>query len=125
MNKILVLLFSFGVANIGLCENFKIAGKYLSFTKHASGLLIQNCSEKCEALKVLDIAKYKVSSIVPKRETASSYGSDACSYLLGGKSILGRASNGDGRDFCLFKDDSLVEMYSLTVYLEKNKILKE
>jgi len=125
MKKLILVFFSFFFIDLAFCESFKLAGKDYLFEEHESGLLIQNCKKSCDALKVLKIQKYKPSSLVKGSESVSSYGSDACSLLLGGKSLFGKAMNGDGRDFCLFKDKSLVEMYSLTKYLEKNKIIKE
>lgn len=122
--KILMISLFFFVPNL-YAESFKVAGELLQFEVHKSGLLLKDCKKKCEALKVLSIKKYKASSIIKPGEAVGSYGSEACAKLLGGDSVLGVNMEGDGRDFCFFKDESMIEMNSLSKFLEKEKILKE
>lgn len=120
--KKLIFLLLLGFSLNVFSEAFKINGEILSFKKHPSGLLIKNCEKNCEALKVLSLAKYDPKKIKKTSSLASSYGSTACHNLLGGVSLLGMSLENDGRDFCVFKDKSIVEINSLTIYLKENKV---
>lgn len=115
-----LLCFSFG----SYSEVFKINGEVVNFEEHPSGLLIKNCKKNCEVLKVLSLPQFDPKKIKTKSSMAASLGSTACHYILDGVSILGANLDNDGRDFCIFKDESMVEINSLSRYLEKNKVKK-
>lgn len=106
-------------------ETFKIAGDMLEF-KSVDGLILKGCEKNCEALKV--IKKHKKIDIKKVREGmqfANSVGSDVCARVYKANSLLGVAENKDRRAFCMFKDNSMVEMNSLSAYLVDKKIVKE
>jgi hypothetical protein len=106
-------------------ETFKIAGSFVTFSSRGS-LLLKGCEKDCQALKV--IAKHTKIDLAATRqgmEFVNSIGSDVCSKVYHMRSVLGVAENHDGRAFCLFEDNSMVEMTSLTRHLVKKKYLKQ
>lgn len=106
-------------------ETYKIAGGYVDF-KEKDGLLLKGCEKSCEALKV--IQKHKKIDLKKARQGmkfTNSVGSDVCAQVYHANALLGVAENKDRRAFCLFKDQSMVEMNSLSSYLVKKKIVKE
>lgn len=106
-------------------ETFKLAGEWLEF-KDQDGLLLSGCQKNCDALKA--ISKYKkidLRKVRKEGEFASSIGSDVCDRVYKAKSLLGTAMNRDGRAFCYFPDRSLVEINSLSSYLQQKKIVVE
>lgn len=119
MKILIILLFSFPV----FAESFKIAGKHLDFA-NKDGLILRGCEKSCEALKV--IKKHTKIDMAEVRKGATfvnSTGSDVCDKVYKADSILGVADNQDRRAFCVFKDQSMVEMNSLSQYLIDKKIV--
>lgn len=118
-----VLVFALYLTSLGaFAKHYKVSGNLLEFKKDDSGLLVYGCDKGCEALKVLTISKYDPSTIKRKSQFVASLGSEACHYILGGKTYLGVNMDKDGRDFCVFKDQSMLEINSLSDYLKKHKI---
>lgn len=118
--KILILIF---LSMPVFAESFKIAGSHLEF-KNQDGLLLKGCEKSCEALKVIQKHK-KIDMAEVRKESrfANSTGSDVCDKVYKASSILGVAENQDRRAFCVFKDQSMVEMNSLSQYLIDKKIV--
>ncbi|MGZ3789379.1 MAG: hypothetical protein ACXVLQ_12700 [Bacteriovorax sp.] len=117
---ICTLLFCSISTKIFCDEDFKISGKLLHFESKKEVLVY--CREKtCMALSAFEKSKLHKAPFkdIPEKKYKSSLGSDFCHYALHGKSILGRASNQDGRAFCYFKDHSMIEINSLSAYLKK------
>jgi hypothetical protein len=106
-------------------ETFQIAGDLVEF-KDQEGLLLKGCEKKCEALEI--IKKHKKIDLTKARQGLkyiNSVGSDVCDKVYKAQSLLGMAQNQDRRAFCFFKDQSMVEINSLSSYLAKKKIVKE
>lgn len=119
--KLLIFLTLFSICV--KAESFKIAGETIKFENRV-GMLVAKCENQCLALKKIDQFK----SIDLKKNRAheqfiGSIGSDVCQFIYKANSILGVASNRDQRAFCLFQDGSMVEINSLSLYLEKKKIV--
>ena len=76
--------------------------------------------DSVKKFKTIKLDKYRK----PQRY-ANSLGSDVCSHVYNGGSILGQAENKDRRAFCVFKDGSMIEINSLTSYLKSKKIVRE
>lgn len=119
MKFLFVVLMTFPV----FAENFKIAGGHVEF-KLKDGLLLKGCEKSCEALKVIQKhAKIDMTEVRKGSSFANSTGSDVCEKVYKANSILGVAANQDRRAFCVFKDQSMVEMNSLSQYLIDKKIV--
>jgi hypothetical protein len=104
---------------------FKISGTFLEFSDF-SGLWVHGCPQgKCAAIETVE--KHQSIDLKKARagmQTTNSVGSDVCARVYGAGSLLGKASNGDGRAFCLFSDRSIIEMNSLSDYLAKKKYVR-
>ena len=123
MMKFLVPLLLF--SNFAFAENFKITGTLVTF-ENKNGLLVSGCEHSCQALKTIE--KYKKIELKKARgheQFAGSVGSDVCRLIYKARSLIGLAMNNDQRAFCVFPDNSLIELNSLTDYLEAKKIVKE
>lgn len=118
---ILSLLFS----TYALAEPFKISGELSEF-KNQDGLLLRGCDKDCLALTTvrnfqhIDLKKERA-----KESYVSSIGSDVCRLVYKANSIIGVNQAKDQRAFCVFKDDSLIEMNSLGQYLKDKKFVTE
>jgi hypothetical protein len=98
-----------------LGESFQIAGKLLEF--HAKeGILSYRCEKSCQALT--QVKQHQAADFTKpgQGQFADSLGSTAC-RVYQGRSLLGKAANGDGRAFCYFDDGSILELNSLTKFL--------
>ena len=87
-------------------------------------MLVAKCENQWLALKKID--QFKSIDLKKNRthkQFIGSIGSDVCQFIYKASSILGIASNSDQRAFCLFQDGSMVEINSLSLYLEKKKIV--
>jgi hypothetical protein len=117
----LILITSFSAR----AESFKIAGEFLDF-QEKDGLVLKGCEKTCEALRVIKKhTKIDLKKARAGMEFTNSVGSDVCDKVYKAQSLLGTSSNKDRRAFCYFKDKSMVEMDSLTLYLVKNKYVTE
>jgi hypothetical protein len=124
MRTFIGLLALFLTTNLR-AEVFTIAGEAMSF-ELKEGLLLWGCEKNCDALKI--IKKHKVIDLVKLRKGMSfvnSVGSDICQLAYKGSAVLGTNAHMDGRAFCVFSDQSMIEMNSLTAYLSQKKILKQ
>lgn len=118
---LLALMISSGVH----AEIFKINGELMDF-KTQDGLLVRNCEKQCLALKsVVSHKKIDLKKIRKKQTYLGSVGSDVCRLVYEGGSVIGIAENRDQRAFCVFKDNSLIELNSLSSYLKEKKIVTE
>ena len=118
---LLTLLISFGAK----AEIFKINGELLDF-KSQDGLLVRNCEKHCLALKSVSAhKKIDLKKIRKKQTYLGSVGSDVCRLVYEGGSVIGIAENRDQRAFCVFKDNSLIELNSLSAYLKEKKIITD
>lgn len=121
----LLLLATLFLSFESYAESFKIAGQLVAF-ESKDGLLLKGCSQTCDALKT--IKKHKKIDMKKARQGmtfTNSVGSDVCAKVYKAGSLLGVAENMDRRAFCIFKDQSMVEMNSLSDYLVEKKIVKE
>ncbi len=122
MKKIIFLLIL--VSNVAFCESFKIGGKEYELANQ-NGLLLFGCEKSCEALKVIKASKkIDLTKLRKGQPYANSVGSDACSLAYKANALIGINSQGDQRAFCLFKDESMVEMNSLSQHLEEKNIIR-
>ena len=106
-------------------ETFQISGSLVNF-ENKNGLLIKGCEKDCLALK--KIAEFKKINLKVARSDEKFFGSigaDVCHLVYKGESILGTIENKDQRAFCVFPDNSLVEINSLSQYLKDKKIVSE
>ncbi len=124
MKKILLVFMLFGSFMIR-AESFLINQKLIEFSDQ-KGVLVANCINQCEAKKHLEKhKKINLRKLRSKARFANSVGSDVCSLVFKGHSLLGLASNRDQRAFCVFRDESMIEVNSLSSYLTENGIVKE
>ncbi len=122
MNKFILigLLLSSSI----LAESFFIKDKVYEFVDF-EGVLISQCQNNCLAKKVI-IKNKKIVQSELKSDSffSNSLGSEVCKKIFKGFSLLGQAHNQDRRAFCVFKDQSLIEINSLTDYLKQKNIVK-
>ena len=121
--KILVLSLFFVSFEIS-AEVFQIGGTGHLFEVKKS-VLVSGCEKSCEALDT--IAKFKKIDLTKARKNLSfvgSTGSDVCKLVYKTKAIIGVNEAKDQRAFCVFKDQSMIEINSLSNYLESQKIIK-
>ena len=122
MNIILLcMLFSF----YSFAEVFQMRGELVDF-KNVDGLLLNGCEKGCEALKT--VAKFKKIDLKRARAGQSfkgSIGSDVCRLVYQVGSVFGSNQDKDQRVFCVFNDNSLIEINSLSLYLARKKIVTE
>jgi hypothetical protein len=117
---IMMLIFS---TKLLLAESFFIFDKVYEFSSF-NDVLVSNCQKKCEAKKKLSaLKKVNLKKFTTKEAFANSPGSDVCRFVFQGESLMGQAQNRDRRAFCVFKDLSLIDINSLTLYLEEKKLL--
>jgi len=115
-----LMFFSFQ----GFAESFRINGGWLEFADK-EGILYYNCPKECLALSAVKMhPKIDIDLVRSKIQNPGSIGSDVCSPVYGGGSVLGIAQNKDGRAFCVFKDSSIIEINSLSSYLVNKGIVK-
>ena len=122
--KILGLSLLF-MSSLAQAEIFKINGELMDF-KVQEGVLVRNCEKQCLALK--SIAAHKkidLKKVRAKETYLGSVGSDVCRLVYEGGSVIGIAENRDQRAFCVFKDNSLIELNSLSSFLKEKKIVIE
>lgn len=106
-------------------EIFKISGDLMDF-KSNDGLLVRNCEKDCLALKTVAAhKKIKLKEVRAKETYLGSVGSDVCRLVYDAGSILGVAQNRDQRAFCVFKDNSMIEINSLSQYLKDKQYVIE
>lgn len=113
------------ISSAALAETYLIEGMEVEFIEKEN-LLLKGCVKDCEAIKV--IKKHSYISLKEARKGlkyTGSAGSDVCHEVYKASSLLGRETKTkDQKAFCLFADGSMVEINSLTRYLEKKKILR-
>ena len=118
---ILTLLFS----TMASAEHYKINGELTEF-KAVDGLLVKGCEKDCLALKaVKKHKKINLKKVRAKEKFLGSIGSDVCRLVYKTNSVIGVAENLDQRAFCVFKDNSLIEINSLSDYLVQKKIVAD
>ncbi|MFP5384668.1 MAG: hypothetical protein ACLGHN_01220 [Bacteriovoracia bacterium] len=121
--KIVILYLMF--ISTADAETFKVAGDLLDFRDH-EGLLVRGCDKKCEALKAVENhKKIDLKKVRAGMKFTNSIGSDVCDKVYQAQALLGVNENQDQRAFCYFKDNSFIEMNSLTNYLVDKKIVSE
>jgi len=114
---LLLPAFAFG-------ESFKISGERYDFSEK-NGLSLYGCEKGCEALKVIESTKkIDLTKLRKGKKYVNSTGSDSCALAYKARATIGVNSGGDQRAFCIFKDQSMVEMNSLSSYLETKNITK-
>ena len=122
MKIIFMFLIFFSFAN---AETYKISGELLSF-ENRDGLLIKGCEKKCLALtKVAEFKKINLKLARSNEKFEGSIGSDVCRLVYKTSSVIGVATNKDQRAFCVFSDNSLIEINSLSKYLTDKKMVSE
>lgn len=120
-----ILLIALMLSSIAFAEVFKISGELIDF-KNQDGLLVRNCEKGCLALKAIAAhKKINLTEARAKETFVGSVGSDVCRLVYGGGSVIGIAENRDQRAFCVFKDNSIVEINSLSHYLKAKKLMME
>lgn len=115
------LLFSTSV----FADYFKIGGELIEF-KAQDGLLVKGCEKKCKALTT--VSKHKKINLKKVRQGEKfhgSVGSDVCRLVYKAGSTIGVMENLDQRAFCVFDDNSAIEINSLSDYLVSKKIVTE
>jgi hypothetical protein len=104
-------------------DTFKIGGELVSF-KNNDGLLVKGCETNCQALAaVTKFKKIDLKKLRGKEQYNGSIGSDVCRLAYKGNSVIGINEDKDQRAFCVFKDNSLIEINSLGQYLTEKKIV--
>lgn len=118
-----ILLIAIFIAATAHAEIYKVNGDLMDF-KNQDGLLVRNCEKDCLALKTVAAhKKIKLKEARAKEPFLGSVGSDVCRLVYDAGSVIGVAENRDQRAFCVFKDNSLIEINSLTQYLKDKKYI--
>ena len=118
-----ILLIAVLMVTAAQAEIFKVNGDLMDF-KNQDGLLVRNCEKGCLALKIVgQHKKIDLKKLRAKEIFLGSVGSDVCRLVYEGGSVIGIAENRDQRAFCVFKDNSLIEINSLTQYLKDKKFV--
>lgn len=119
--KILILGLLLSV--VASAETYKIGGELVEF-KSVDGLLLKGCEKDCQALKtVKKFDKIDLTKARAKETYEASVGSDVCRLIYKANSVIGVNQDKDQRAFCVFKDNSLIEINSLSHYLTEKKII--
>ena len=119
------LLIFFFLIQTAVADVFKISGNLFEF-KNQAGLFVKGCENKCEALRVVSQhQKIDLKKARKKQNFRGSIGSDVCALIYQAKSIIGVNLDQDQRAFCVFPDDSMIEINSLSDYLISKKIVSE
>lgn len=119
---ILAVLISSGALAI---DTFKIGGDLVNF-KNKDGLLLKGCETNCQAFAAITkFKKIDLKKLRGKEQYKGSIGSDVCRLVYKGNSVIGINEERDQRVFCVFKDNSLIEINSLSQYLTEKKIVTE
>lgn len=122
MKIILTFLLFSGLAS---AEIFRIHGELVEL-KARDGLLLKGCEKDCLAVKAVKRhKKISLKKIRAKEQFVGSVGSDVCRLVYQANSVIGTLENLDQRAFCVFKDESLIEINSLSDYLMQKKIVVE
>ena len=122
MSKYFLIVFLVSL-NI-FAETYKISGELVNFESR-DGLLVKGCEKDCLALKVVsEFKSINLKQIRKGQKFEASIGSDVCKLVYKTRSIIGVTEQKDQRAFCVFKDDSLIEINSLSKYLVDKKIIK-
>ncbi len=120
-----ILLIALVVSSAAQADVFKIGGELLDF-RNQDGLLVRNCEKNCLALKAIAAhKKINLKEVRAKETFVGSIGSDVCRLVYDAGSVIGIAENRDQRAFCVFKDNSAVEINSLSQYLKDKKLVVE
>ncbi|HXH76138.1 MAG TPA: hypothetical protein VNJ08_14300 [Bacteriovoracaceae bacterium] len=123
--KLLIFCLSIAMANISYAELFIIAGTPQEFIPQGK-LLLSGCAKQCDALNAIkEHPHINLKEVRKGMKYSNSTGSDVCARVYKADSLLGQAQNRDRRAFCYFKDQSMVEMNSLSAHLIENKIVQE
>ena len=120
-----ILLLSALLSFSSFAEVFQMRGELVEF-KNVDGLLLNGCEKGCDALKT--VAKFKKIDLKKSRARQSfkgSIGSDVCRLVYQAGSVFGSTQDKDQRAFCVFHDNSLIEINSLSLYLTQKKIVTE
>ncbi len=105
-------------------ETFKIEGTPLEF-KSKDGLLIRGCEVMCQVLKTIEKHKnISLSAIRKGKEHTNNVGSDVCTLVYKADILEGTALSGKPVTFCFFRDNTMVEIGSLSRYLTDKKYVK-
>jgi hypothetical protein len=127
MNFLAFLILSFSAQalasnSIGL----KLAGMQYVFLPSTENTFIycRHQSKSCEAKSALvGLKPVTQKQLADGQKMASSVGSSACTVMLKGRSVLATLANGDQRAICILKDNSMIEINSLSTAIVKKKLL--
>ena len=123
--KNIIFILILMAANFAHAENFQISGEMYNFSE-SKGFFHYGCEKNCTAItKVMELKKIDIKKLRSKEKFYGSVGSDVCRLVFKSKSIIGIASNKDQRAFCVFPDNSMIELNSLSKYLVDNHIVTE
>ena len=123
--KILLILSLLSLSSFVNAESFKISGEYYNF-KEDKGFLTYGCDQNCIAVKkVMELKNVNLKKLRVDEKFSGSVGSDICRLSLKSNSLIGLASNKDQRAFCVFPDNSMIELNSLGKYLIEKHIVTE
>ena len=120
-----VWLIGFLLTSLVSAEVFRLSGKMIEF-ESKDGLLLSGCTKECDAIKT--VQKFKKIDLKEARaglKFVGSVGSDVCRLVYKGRATLGTNQDKDQRAFCVFQDESLIEINSLSQYLLDKKIVTE
>lgn len=118
-----LILAVFITTGVFAVETFKIGGELVNF-KNKDGLLVKGCESNCQALAVVNkFKKIDLKKLRGQEQYKGSIGSDVCRLAYKGNSVIGINEEKDQRAFCVFKDNSLIEINSLSRYLTEKKIV--
>lgn len=116
---VVAILLSFSLR----AEVFRIGGADFDFEEKE--ILLHGCQKDCLAQKALKTHKsIDLKKVRSQLTFVGSVGSDVCKHIYQAKSVIGTNMAKDQRAFCVFPDESMIEINSLSDYLEKKKIIK-
>jgi hypothetical protein len=118
------ILLSFMVGPLS-AEEYKIAGQLYRFETR-EGVQLSGCEKvKCRAwIEIQRPGQIDLKKARQHQKFKASIGSDVCKWVYQGRSTIGLAANRDQRAFCVFPDQSMIELNSLGEWLKSTKRLK-
>ncbi len=105
-------------------ESFFVNGRWIDFSSfEGTSVLWANGQVAANGHQALVELKKKDKIVIPQpTKYISSMGSAYCKYVWKQPSLLGKNKQGDQRSFCVFADDSIIELNSLSSYLATKKV---
>jgi hypothetical protein len=115
--RIIIILFI--LAQASLAMDVKILGRNFSFTKIDKVYVYGNCEKDCKAKKLFQTYLKKPFKPKSKEKFFTQTSSVLCRDYWKAVSVIGVHENGNKGAFCLFKDQSMLDLDSLQEVIDE------